>query len=306
MQNVAVAAVDWGTSSFRLWLLDQTGMPLAEVRGDQGMAALKPEDYGVVLETALTKTDAPADAPVIICGMAGAAQGWRPAPYFDLPADLSVLHEQACSVDGMGREIRILPGLAQRNPKAPDVMRGEETLLLGATLAQGIQERTVCLPGTHSKWASIIGGNVKSFGTAMTGEIFGLLAKSSTLSHFIDLREEVSQNSSFSSAVAESLDAPEALLRRLFSVRSGPLLFGENVAKEAAARLSGLLIGSEIAAFRAETEDVLLVASGKLANAYAQALGVAGVKFDQIDAEVLTRSGLAYAAGRIWPERFVR
>jgi 2-dehydro-3-deoxygalactonokinase len=304
MQKAVIAAIDWGTSSFRFWLLDQAGLPLAEVRSDQGMASLRPEDYGPVLEEALNKSSAPLNMPVLICGMAGSAQGWQSAPYVDLPANLSKLHEAACKIDDIDRDVRILPGLAQRMPERPDVMRGEETLLLGATLAQGVEERTVCLPGTHSKWAQISEGEVKGFGTSMTGEIFSLLANSSTLSHFTEVHQEVAKDPHFIEAVAEGLSSPGDLMQKLFSVRAGPLLFGQQVAQGATARLSGLLIGTEIAAFGKKHEEILLVAAGKLSEAYATALGVAGIKFEQIDAEALIRAGLTHAASSIWPDRF--
>jgi len=47
-----------------------------------------------------------------------------------------------------------------------------------------------------------------------------------------------------------------------------------------------------------------LVAAGKLSEAYATALGVAGIKFEQVDAEALIRAGLTHAASSIWPDRF--
>ncbi len=44
-----LAAVDWGTSSFRLWLLDAAGAVVAERRGSEGMATLQPDQFEAVL-----------------------------------------------------------------------------------------------------------------------------------------------------------------------------------------------------------------------------------------------------------------
>ena len=95
-------------------------------------------------------------------------------------------------------------------------------------------------------------------------------------------------------------------MQKLFSVRAGPLLFGQQAAEGATARLSGLLIGTEIAAFGKKHGEILLVAAGRLSEAYVRALDVAGIKFKQVDAEALIRAGLTYAASSIWPERFSR
>jgi 2-keto-3-deoxy-galactonokinase len=86
--------------------------------------------------------------------MVGSSIGWVEAPYLACPArpkDIAA----ACARVREGR-IRIVPGLSCRNRfDAPDVMRGEETQILGALdlqpdLRQG--RRLLCLPGTHTKW----------------------------------------------------------------------------------------------------------------------------------------------------------
>ncbi len=139
MSSAAVAAVDWGTSSFRLWLLDAAGVILAERRSDEGMLTAGAEGFAVILEKHLAAAGAPAELPVIICGMAGARQGWIEAPYVTLPAGLDGILAGAVPVPAKVRRpnarIRILPGLAQRSADAPDVMRGEETQLAGVAAA---------------------------------------------------------------------------------------------------------------------------------------------------------------------------
>lgn len=303
MSQAAFAAADWGTTSFRLWTLSADGEVLGYTRSAQGMASLARAAYPQVLEQALAEAGAGPETPVIICGMAGAAQGWHEAAYITLPSDLDAIPGQAVQVPGLSRDVRILPGLAQRPPGVPDVMRGEETLLLGLAL-NGEADGLICLPGTHSKWVRLEEGSVRRFSTAMTGEIYGLLANQSVLKHFVEGAgaEGLSDRSEFRGAVREALAAPEALLRALFTVRSGPLLLGAGEPEAVAARLSGLLIGAEIAGMKpAPGSDVTLVGSGQLAASYETALHVAGLRADRVDAEALAIAGLYHAARLIWP-----
>ena len=111
--------------------------------------------FAPVLRDHLARLGAPEGTPVLICGMAGARQGWAEAPYLKTPTRLDALHEGAIRIDAPG-DIRILPGIAQARADRPDVMRGEETQLLGVT-DPGFTG-LVCIPGTHSKWVRIDAG----------------------------------------------------------------------------------------------------------------------------------------------------
>ena len=146
--------------------------------------------FATVLQSHLDAVGAANDLPVIICGMAGARQGWVEAGYIDTPAHLASILERAVSVPGEARDIRILPGIAQRDPNAPDVMRGEETQLLGALGADAASDAVVCIPGTHSKWATVKGGTVERFATFMTGELFSVVSRETILSHAMANAEE--------------------------------------------------------------------------------------------------------------------
>src|SRR6185312_9367230 len=127
------AAIDWGTSTFRLWVLDADGHVLAERRSADGLQSIgAKEGFPGVMESHLAEVRAPDSLPVIVCGMAGSRQGWVEAHYLDTPAPLHRVIESAVRVEGISRDVRILPGVAQRDPKRPDVIRGEETQLLGA------------------------------------------------------------------------------------------------------------------------------------------------------------------------------
>ncbi|WP_141704082.1 2-dehydro-3-deoxygalactonokinase, partial [Methylobrevis pamukkalensis] len=171
-------------------------------------------------------------------------------------------------------DVRILPGLASRSPAAPDVMRGEETQLLGMTRLVATPSATVCMPGTHSKWVDIDGGVVTGFSTRMTGELFALFSRHSILrlSLGADPAPPAPTDPDFLGGVADGLHAGAATLSRLFGLRAAGLLQGLG-SQAAAARLSGLLIGAEVGemAGRAGRRPLVMLASGTLAALYAAA-----------------------------------
>ncbi|MGY4224147.1 2-dehydro-3-deoxygalactonokinase [Bradyrhizobium sp. USDA 4503] len=302
MSGLSYVAVDWGTSSFRLWLTGAGGKVLGERRSDEGMTAAARTGFAAVLQSHLDALGVPADLPVVICGMAGARQGWVEAGYIDTPAHLSDILKGAVVVSGQTREIRVLPGIAQRDAAAPDVMRGEETQLLGALGLNAPGEALVCMPGTHSKWVRVRGGTVERFATFMTGELFSAVARDTILSHAVAGAEEAVDGDAFRAAVAAAFAAPALAADLLFRVRSRQLLFGGN-AQAARETISGTLIGVELAAGLAEREQgapVTLIASGRLQRLYQMALECLSIPLNVMDAEEAVRRGLAGAAAAIW------
>lgn len=299
----AYVAVDWGTSSFRLWLIGRDGGVLAERRSGEGMTTAARTGFADVLASHLAAISAPAGLPVLICGMAGAKQGWIEAGYLDTPAALADIPAAAVRILGIDADIRILPGLAQRDAMAPDVMRGEETQLLGAAGELGNGDHLVCMPGTHSKWVRLSGGRVEGFSTFMTGELFDAIAKNTILSHAIAEAGAISgDNAAFRTAVARMVEKPALATSQLFSVRAGSLIAGLSP-EDAKARLSGTLIGLEIAgalSLVAEGTPVALVVSGGLGALYREALAAAGLSPSLIDADAAVRNGLAAGARALW------
>ena len=300
-----IVLADWGTSTVRIWALDRDENLLDERRSDRGMGNLSRDDYGPELVHHLSTMGVPHDTPVLICGMAGAAQGWQEAPYLDVPTDFTALADGAIRIAGQTRDIRIIPGIAQRDSANPDVMRGEETILHGLTcnkmIGGGLRNGTVCLPGTHSKWAQIKDGRLAGFRTMMTGEMFTLLGSQSILRHTVTAEDW--SDDDFIAAVREAHATPARALAALFGLRAGPLLFAD-VAPHGAARLSGLMIGGEIAScLKVDGGRIHLAATGGMAARYEEALTSLEIDFDIIDAELAVRTGLFDLATRLWPER---
>jgi 2-dehydro-3-deoxygalactonokinase len=296
--SAAFVVVDWGTSSFRGWLMSTDCAVLAESRGGEGMLHCAGTGFAPVLRAHLARLGALAGAPVLISGMAGARQGWVEAPYIKVPTRLDALHEGAIRVDAPG-DIRILPGIAQARADRPDVMRGEETQLLGVT--EPDFTGLVCIPGTHSKWVRIEDGSVVEFSTYMTGELFSVMAQHSILAHAIE-GPAPADSEAFRAGLSTALAEPTALTASLFRLRAAQLLGFEQRA-DGAARLSGLLIGTELAdaARRHGTvRSVRLMAAGTLGQLYEAALGAQGLDVTTVDAERASRLGLAKAALKIW------
>ncbi|MDO1581191.1 2-dehydro-3-deoxygalactonokinase [Rhizobium oryzicola] len=299
MTQPAYVAVDWGTSSFRVWLMDAEDKVLAERRSGEGMTTAATVGFNKVLGAHLQELQAPAELPVIVCGMAGARQGWVEAGYVDAPARLSAVLSGAVNVPSAAWTVKILPGIAQRAQDAPDVMRGEETQLLGALGPGASGERVVCMPGTHSKWVNVSGDKVSGFSTFMTGELFDVISKNSILKHTIEGAERFDgSHPAFRQAVLTARQKPQMLTNLFFTVRSGQLLHGLD-STSAAARLSGTLIGAEMAGGLANAgadTHIHLVASGSLQALYEAAFQALGLAFETIDADVAVRGGLAAAA----------
>lgn len=305
MTEPAYVAVDWGTSSFRLWLVDRAGQVLAERRSDEGMLAAAKTGFPAVLQSHLAAVDAPDHLPVLVCGMAGAKTGWVEAGYVDTPAQLAAVLQRAVRVPGEVRDIRILPGIAQRDAAAPDVMRGEETQLLGALGVDAAGEALVCMPGTHSKWVRVKDGTVERFSTFMTGELFSVVSRETILSFAVAGADEAEDVANFKAAVRAAYEAPAFAANLLFGARSRQLLFGGT---PAAARetLSGTLIGVELAAGLSGTVPqaaVKLVAAGRLALVYRLAFEALSVTVMPIDADDAVRRGLSMAAAAIWTKQ---
>lgn len=289
-------ALDWGTTHLRGWAMAGDTV-LGEIRSDAGMNALVDRD---AFERALLDAIAPwlpaakgggTRLHVVACGMVGARQGWREASYLRVPTpprgEARFVPTRLDAVD-----VAILPGVAQDDP--PDVMRGEETQIAGLLAAEPDFEGLVCLPGTHTKWARIAQGRIVGFRTAMTGELFDLLSTRSVLRHSLDPHWD---EGLFAAAVAEAAAAPEHLPVTLFGIRARQLLHGA-IAGECRARLSGLLIGAELAAlaaFRKGVAAVRVIGAPALASHYARALRAVGQGAIVHDDAQTTRAGLLAA-----------
>ena len=296
--GVEWVAVDWGTSNLRAWGIDAGGNAVFSRASPQGMGKLTPDQYPAVLTELLADAvDHPVDA--LICGMAGARQGWLEAPYLDAPAELTQLAAGAVSPAMPADTIRprILPGICLREVGAEDVMRGEETQLLGLAALRPGFDGLVVMPGTHSKWALLEGTRLTRFSSAMTGEIYEVLKTHSVLRHSLqgDL-EGPDRDAGFEAGLDLGLDRPDRLTGLLFKVRAGALLSGRT-APWCAGFLSGLLIGAEIGGHRdwIGSTEIPLVGSVTISKLYQRAFRRIGISSRIVDATDATLAGLKAA-----------
>ena len=282
---------DWGTSNLRLCAVSAEGSILAEASSSDGMGSLTPDQFEPALLRLAGDWLGPGVTPVLAAGMVGARQGWTEAPYRAVPcAPLAPGQLTRAPSRDPRLAVFIAPGLSQAKPA--DVMRGEETQIAGALALHPDFDGVFCLPGTHSKWAHVSASEVVSFQTFMTGELFALIAGQSVLRH--SLTGTDSDEAAFDEALSDALSRPERVAAKLFSIRAESLLSDLSPAA-ARGRLSGLLIGMELAAARPYWlgQRVALIGSPALCASYARGLSTQGVPTETLAAADCTLAGLS-------------
>ncbi len=285
-------AVDWGTSNLRAWSMTDTGEKLDQAVSDTGMAALQLTEFEPALLRLVSRWLDGGDVPIIVCGMAGARQGWVETPYITVPCPAGFAESIIAPTSDPRLDVRIIPGVSQNDP--PDVMRGEETQIAGYLAENPGFDGVLCLPGTHTKWVHVSACEIVSFRTFMTGELFALLSERSVLRHSLD--GQGWDENAFADALDIARSRPEGLAAHLFTLRAEELLHGQSGAI-ARARLSGLLIGAELAAARAYWlgRPVALVGTPDLTSVYDVALRAQGVNPMVVDGDTMTLTGLIAA-----------
>lgn len=290
MNNIDWIAADWGTSNLRVWGMTDSGTTVSSATSEAGMSGLKPEQFEPALKE-LIDGWITGPTPVIACGMVGSRQGWAEAQYATVPCTASPEALAQPVVLDPNLDVHIIPGIRQEDPA--DVMRGEETQIAGFLALNPGWDGVICLPGTHTKWVHISADEVVSFQTFMTGELFALLSKQSVLRH--SLAETVSQNG-FDRGVDEAISRPEKLAARLFSLRAESLL-SDSDPTDATGRLSGLLIGAELAGAKPYWlgQQVAVIGAGSLSKLYVDALATQSVQATQVQGDRVTLAGLTAA-----------
>lgn len=280
--------VDWGTSSFRAWRMGADGTILDRVSAPRGILTVEPGGFEPVLRELVGPWLEAGEETILICGMAGSRQGWKEAAYLPCPADAAGLARALTPVDCAGARCFLVPGLSARDAQGvPEVMRGEETKILGL-LGRLPPGRSVILsPGSHSKWAFVEDGTVTGFLSQFTGEAFAVLSTHTILARTLD-RDAPMDWGAFEDGLARARQ-PGGLLLHLFGMRTRGL-FGELADAAAASYLSGILLGHEVAETLPDgTRHVVLVGGGAMMARYARALAHAGVTTTEEPEETAAR-----------------
>lgn len=288
----ALIACDWGTTNLRAWTLDAEGQVLAHREFELGVSKLAPGEAARRFQSEVQPALDAVGLPAILCGMVGSNLGWTVAPYADCPAGLPELASRLMAVEA---DVQIVPGLrCQGIAGAPDVMRGEETQLLGWVAQHPERARgrqVVCHPGTHAKWVLIEDGRIVRFVTMMTGELFAVLSKHSVLKG----EGPADDPAAFDAGLAAAGDGG-GLAARLFTARAR-VVGGGAPAQSTPSYLSGLLIGAEVAAGAAllgvaDDTPVALLGDAGLCGFYRRALERRGTACETFDGEAAALAGL--------------
>jgi 2-dehydro-3-deoxygalactonokinase len=285
---------DWGTTRLRLY----------RRRADGSVDRLEGPGIGALvmspLETLLDCVQPWGAGPfnIQLCGMAGARSGLIEAPYAACPVSVDAWRREGARLDHGGHRLFVAAGLRDGDR---DVMRGEETQIFGAialdpALADG--QRTIVLPGTHSKWVTLEDGVVTSFRTFFTGELFALLQSQSTLLRVAGADgRRVDEDDGWAAGLAAAQAG--GILGTLFGARVAQLLQSRSH-HWASGYLSGLLVGSEIAEAQrsfACDDAITLIGTPTLTARYAKALSASQRPPVIIDGDDAVLSGLELLDG---------
>ena len=308
-------AIDWGTTAARAYRLGSGGRVLGERSAPLGIQQIRNGAFGPALVSLLGDWQS-LDVARLACGMIGSRQGWVEASYHDCPVAVSVLASDLTYTPG--REMAIVSGITCRDEAGvPDVMRGEETQIVGL-VDDAQMSALVVQPGTHSKWTLIApdaaGATIRGFATYMTGETFAVLREHSILGRLMRPAETF-EREAFEQGARRGLAARSGgeLLHQVFGART-LALFEELHGEAIADYLSGLLIGAEVAAgarwagAHASRDHAVWLAGGEaLCMRYAAVLRLADIDARMAPPDVAARGlwRLATHAGLVTNEAYI-
>ena len=198
--------------------------------------------------------------PILISGMASSSMGFIDISYNSLPFPIDGTSIQIAFIapsKAFEHDTWVVSGLKA----ADDVMRGEETQLVGCIEQEyTVKNEIFIFPGTHSKHIIVKNNYVVDFKTYMTGEIFALLTRHSILKNAVEPNRGSERDIDlkvFMMGVNDALSSN--LLHAMFKVRTNQLFEVYNKT-ENYGYLSGLLIGAELKdLLDAEAEIINLV-----------------------------------------------
>ena len=287
--------VDWGTTSFRAFRIARDGTIRDRRTALRGLLNVPDNRFADTLREEVGPWLAAGEDHVLLSGMIGSRQGWMEAPYLPCPAGAAEVGAGLMAIEFDWGQVKVVPGLSATDEAGvAEVMRGEETQVFGVLEMMG-GSGLACLPGTHSKWVRVEGGRIVGFTTHMTGEAFGALRGHTILGRM--MREGPADGAPFDAGVKRSGD-PGGLLHHIFGARA-EVLAGRLAETDAAAYLSGILIGHEVCSALAGREGVVVHAIGapELTDLYARAISAHGGFPERHDGEAAAR-GLALIGGQ--------
>ncbi|MBS0929581.1 2-dehydro-3-deoxygalactonokinase [Klebsiella michiganensis] len=278
-------AVDWGSTQLRGWLI-RNGQCVGTKQLPLGITRLNGRSPADVFAEHVAPWRGAEMLPVLMAGMIGSDAGWQAVPYLACPAAIDAPGQLRCAV---AEGVWIIPGLKIAQDGEFNVMRGEETQLLGAM--ELAPAECYVLPGTHCKWVQVTDGMVRHFATAMTGELHHLLMTQSLIGKGLPAQQP--DEAAFERGLEKGLAQP-SLISELFVARAARVL-GGLAATSVSDYLSGLLIGAEVATLgqRYRTSGVTLVGDPALNARYSRGMRVRGMTVNSCSGDEALLNGMA-------------
>ncbi|MDW5501604.1 2-dehydro-3-deoxygalactonokinase [Pseudomonas lundensis] len=282
-------AIDWGSTNLRAWRYEQ-GVCVDSLQSEAGVTRLGGRTPQQVFSELMARWVEP--LPVVMAGMIGSNAGWQQVPYLPCPTRLTEVAQQLTAVEqALPYQAWIIPGICVEREDNCNVMRGEETQLIGAYAEQ--PAALYVMPGTHSKWVRMEGDTLADFRTVMTGELHHLLLRHSLIG--VGLNEQQPAPQAFSLGLETGMNESH-IVRRLFETRAAHVL-GKLEKSAVSDWLSGLLIGNEVAQMQREYPlpsgaTLTVIGNPQLGERYAQALNMAGIRHRILDGDRAFQSGI--------------
>src|SRR5690348_4254306 len=143
--TAALIGVDWGTTFLRAYRISNRGQPLEQRQSARGISSVRDGEFAAALDEIIGDWQEEA-LPVLLCGMVSSRQGWREVPYTACPASLDEVGAGLVQIETLRGGAWIVGGISTEDPRGRhDVMRGEETQVLGA--CEGAGRRLIVAPG---------------------------------------------------------------------------------------------------------------------------------------------------------------
>ena len=297
VSNQIIVFIDWGTTNFRAYKFDlKANKVLKKIETDKGILNLKnrKQYINIILDT-LRKFRLKKDQYILMAGMVGSKKGLYEVPYVPVPTTIKKISLKIPVKKISNINIRIVPGLVYKKNNFLDVIRGEETLVIGAINKVKIRKYCfLCCPGTHSKWISIENKKFKSFSSYMSGEIYSAIYKCTILLQSLQKSSNKFSKNYFIKGL-NLIKKGYSFPNILFKIRTMDL-FNQSKPYERNSFLSGLIIGMEINDISKQKKiyksTVILIASGALTKMYSISLNYYKIKYNLVNADECFINGM--------------
>ena len=242
--------IDGGTTNTRIYLVKNreirasVSLPVGAGNGKEALEkALQSAIPGILSENGIGESHV---ERILASGMISCESGLCPLDHIPAPAGAKELRRSLCEIKFpqiSGIPFVFIPGVKRvgKTPAETDVMRGEETELMGILRQENAENALYVLPGSHSKLIEVDENErITSFCTAMTGELFAAVSAHTILKRSVDPQAGIDR-----SALYEGYETCRrlGLNRTLFSVRMGRNFFGKSDAECYGYLLGAILCG---------------------------------------------------------------